>query len=308
MKKVFYINGGAGRVLCSIPAFLKRKKIHGDDFYIISESGIDFFIGIPELTDLAFTPHHKGIWESIIKPNEIITVEPYREHGYYNQKKTLTEAFDKIINNTEDHSDLPLSRIVLSQEEEMNAVDALMNVNDYHKKDKTVVIQPFGRSSQLHKKSGHTYDPSARSLSTDDYFHISARIRKKYNCIVMSEHKFENDENMYIDCPLRTWSAVIEAADYFVGVDSVGQHMARIFDKPGSVILGSTFAENITYSEHFNIVEKKNSQKRYSPIRIDGIDGELINRINDSCMQFSRKELDDISNNIMRHIKQKIGA
>ena len=71
----------------------------------------------------------------------------------------------------------------------------------------------------------------------------------------MSEHKFENDENMYIDSPLRTWSAVIEAADYFVGVDSVGQHIARIFDKPGSVILGSTFAENITYSEHFNIVE-----------------------------------------------------
>ena len=55
-------------------------------------------------------------------------------------------------------------------------------------------------------------------------------------------------------------------------------------------------------------VEKKNSQKRYSPIRIDGIDGELINRINDSCMQFSRKELDDVANNIMRHIKQKIGA
>ena len=71
MKKVFYINGGAGRVLCSIPAFLKRKKIHGDDFYIVSESGIDFFIGIPELTDLAFTPHHKGIWESIIKPNAV---------------------------------------------------------------------------------------------------------------------------------------------------------------------------------------------------------------------------------------------
>ena len=46
MKKVFYINGGAGRVLCSIPAFLKRKKIHGDDFYIVSESGIELFIGV----------------------------------------------------------------------------------------------------------------------------------------------------------------------------------------------------------------------------------------------------------------------
>ena len=148
-------------------------------------------------------------------------------------KKTLTEAFDKIINNTEDHSDLPPSRIVLSQEEEMNAVDAIMNVKEYHKKDKTVVIQPFGRSSQLHKKSGHTFDPSARSLGTDDYFYISERIRKKYNCIVMSEHKFENDENMYIDSPLRTWSAVIEAADYFVGEhiqDSSSNHPFSVGD------------------------------------------------------------------------------
>ena len=84
--------------------------------------------------------------------------------------------------------------------------------------------------------------------------------------------------------------------------------MANIFNKPGTVILGSTFAENITYSEHFNIVEKKDTPKVYSPIRIEGIDGELINRINDKCMDFSKKELGEISNNIMRHIKQKIGS
>lgn len=306
MKKVFVVNGGAGRVICSLPAFQKYYKQHGPDFYILSESGLDFFVGHPELQDLTFELGHKGLFESIIKPNELITLEPYREHGYYNQKKSLTESFDKLINNTDDHTDLEKPKIVLSKIEEINALDAINNVKEHHKKKKTVVIQPFGRTCTMHK-SGHTVDTSSRSLSTNDYFYISERIRKKYNLISFSEIKFENDKNMYVDTNLRQWCAIIDAADYFVGIDSVGQHMAYAFDKPGSVILGSTFVENISYPKYFNIVEKKGIKKKYSPIRIHGLDGELVDRYNDSCMDFTQRELEEITNNILHHIKQKIG-
>ena len=306
MKKVFVINGGAGRVICSLPALQKYYKIHGPDFYILSESGLDFFIGHPELQDLAFDLGHKGLFENIIKPNELVNLEPYREHGYYNQKKSLSESFDKLINNTDDHSDLEKPKIVLSKQEEIQALDCINNVKEYHKKKKTIVIQPFGRGVSQHK-SGHTYDPSSRSFSTDDYFYISERIRKKYNLISFSELKFENDKNMYVDTNIRQWAAIIEAADYFVGVDSVGQHMAYSFDKPGSVIIGSTFAENISYPKYFNIVEKKNNKKKYSPIRIHGLDGDLADRYNDTCMDFTQRELEEITNNILHHIKQKIG-
>ena len=246
------------------------------------------------------------MFENIIKPNDLVTIEPYREHGYYNQKKSLSQSFDKLINNTDDHSDLEKPKIVLSKMEEINALDAISNVKDYHKKKKTVVIQPFGRSCSLHK-TGHTIDPLSRSLSTDDYFYISEKIRRKYNLITFSEIKFDNDENMYVETNIRQWSAIIEAADYFVGIDSVGQHMAYAFNKPGSIILGSTFAENISYPKHFNILEKKGIKKKYSPIRIDGLDGELINRYNDTCMDFTRKELDDITNKILVDIKKKVG-
>ena len=303
MKKVFVVNGGAGRVICSLPALQKYYKLHGPDFYILSESGLDFFVGHSELQDLAFDLGHKGLFENIIKPNELITLEPYREHGYYNQQKSLTESFDKLINNTDDHTDLEKPKIVLSKTEEINALDAINNVKEHHKKKKTVVIQPFGRTCSMHK-SGHTVDTSSRSLSTNDYFYISERIRKKYNLISFSEIKFENDKNMYVDTNLRQWCAIIDAADYFLGIDSVGQHMAYAFDKPGSVILGSTFAENISYP---NIVEKKGIEKKYSPIRIHGLDGELIDRYNDSCMDFNQRELEEIANNILHHIKQKIG-
>jgi len=306
MKKVFVINGGAGRVICALPALQKYYKKHGPDFYILSESGIDFFVGHPELQDLAFELNHKGLFENIIKPNDLVSIEPYREHGYYNQKRSLSESFDWLINNTEDHSDLEKPKIVLSKLEEINALDAINNVKEYHGKKKTVVIQPFGRGCTLHK-SGHTIDPSSRSLSTDDYFYISEKIRKKYNLITFNELKFDNDQNMYVDTNIRQWSAIIESADYFVGIDSVGQHMAYAFDKPGSVILGSTFAENISYPNHFNILEKKDVKRKYSPIRIHGLDGELIDRYNDTCMDFTRKELDEITNKILSHIKRKVG-
>ena len=72
--------------------------------------------------------------------------------------------------------------------------------------------------------------------------------------------------------------------------------------------MGSTFAKNVTYPDYFNIVEKKNIKRKYSPIRIDGLDGELINRINDKCMYFTKKELDEVASSIMTNIKKTIGA
>ena len=40
-SKAFFVNGGAGRVICSIPAFEKYAETH-DDFVIICEGGTDF--------------------------------------------------------------------------------------------------------------------------------------------------------------------------------------------------------------------------------------------------------------------------
>ena len=315
-KNVFLISGGAGRIICALPAFEKYMKVHGEyGFNIVSQSGLEFFLGT-EFQDLAYDLGHKGLFEDIIKPNNLINLEPYQEHGYYNQEKSLTQSFDKLINGTDIHSDLERPKIVLSKTEEINAVNTVKEVKKQQNKKYTVVIQPFGRNSVSHD-GGHVVDETSRSLSTDDYFYISKELRKKYNVISMTEIRFDNDDNMYVDTNLRHWSAIIEQADYFVGVDSCGQHMAYAFNKPGSVILGSTFAENISYPKHFNIVEKPSNYfrmedgtfkfKRYSPIRIEGLDGELTNRKNDTCMDFSEQELKDITNNILKHIEKNVG-
>ena len=304
-KKVFMVSGGAGRIICALPAFQKYlKNNRPEEFYIISQSGLEFFLGT-EFQDFAFDPAHKGLFKDIIKDNDLINLEPYHTHGYYNQEKSLTEAFDKLVNETDDHKGLERPQIVLSQAEEINSVNTVKLAQKQQEKAHTIVIQPFGRNASQHD-GGHVVDETSRSLSTNDYFYISEQLRKKYNVISMTEIRFDNDDNMYVDCNLRHWAGIIDAADYFVGVDSCGQHMAYALNKPGSIIIGSTFAENISYPKHFNIVEKPNSPKVYSPIRIEGLDSELANRVNDTCMDFTKQELEDLTNNILRDAHQKL--
>ena len=47
-SKAFFVNGGAGRVISSIPAFEKYAETH-DDFIIVCEGVTDFFKGHPKL-------------------------------------------------------------------------------------------------------------------------------------------------------------------------------------------------------------------------------------------------------------------
>ena len=49
------MNGGAGRVIASIPAFeLYEKENPKDDFIIVCEGGTDFYKGHPTLSRRAF--------------------------------------------------------------------------------------------------------------------------------------------------------------------------------------------------------------------------------------------------------------
>jgi ADP-heptose:LPS heptosyltransferase len=135
------------------------------------------------------------------------------------------------------------------------------------------------------------------------------KLATKYTLVFFGEQQFFLPQDTYtfkLQTDLRGWAAIIEHADYFVGCDSVGQHMARAFDKPGTVIVGSTFAINTTYPDYFQIIEKEGVEKVYSPIRISGLDGHLADRLNDRCMDFNEKEVDDIFMKIVSDIDKKV--
>ena len=310
-RKVFAIDGGAGRAIAAIPALKKYARNHPDEDWAVIAFGWDtLFWGIPELQDRVYSADVKGIFKNMLKDSDIISPEPYRLWEYYNQKCSLVEGFDKLINETEDHSDLGVPELVLNKGEEKVAANIINDVKNQQNKNLTILIQPFGRSARI--DNGDIIDDSSRSIEPGVYHKLVKKLSQKYNIIFMGEGEYaqlvsqEDSISAKLQLDLRGWAAVIESCDYFIGCDSVGQHMARAFDKPGTVILGSTYAVNITYPDHFQIIENENVEKEYSPIRLCGLDSHLADRKNDRCMDFTDEEVDKIYSAIVKDIKEKV--
>lgn len=307
MKKVFWIDGGAGRAVAAIPALLKYHRLNpGADWAVLVAAWDFLYWGIPELQDRTYGIDTKGIFDNVVKnADQIITPEPYRNPSYFRQEISLVQAFDREINNTTDHSDLGIPSMILNRQEKLVAENTISDLKNMQKRPKTVIFQPFGRGAKLDRDA--VVDEESRSLSKKDYLFLVRKLSQKYNMIFFGEPDFQLKEDTYAQkytCDLRQWAALIAEADYFVGVDSVGQHMARAVGTPGTVIFGSTFPVNTSYPDYFNIIDT-GKFKKYSPIRIAGLDVMLSNRLNENSMNFSDKELNEIYNSIVSDIERK---
>jgi len=306
-RKVFTLDGGAGRILCAIPALKKYARLHPDeDFHVVVWGWDNLLWSIPELQDRVHSIDQKGIFEDLIKDSIVIAPEPYRVWGYYNQQKSLAQAFDELINETDDHSDLEIPKMVLSKSEELNGFKVVNDVRAQQQKEKTIVIQPFGRGA--HVNCNVIVDEETRSLEHPVYLKLVEKLSKDYNLMLFAEPQFFLEADTFtfkMNADIRSWAGVINAADYFIGCDSLGQHIARGMEKPGTVLMGSTFAINTSYPDWFNLIENEKIKKSYSPIRICNLDSHLANRKNDRLMDFDDKDIDKIYKNIVNHIEKK---
>jgi len=306
MKKIFWIDGGAGRVITAIPALIKYAHNHPTSEWAVLVGAWDFLLwGIPELQDRAYNLDTKGVFDNVVKnADQIITPEPYRIPAYFRQEISLAQAFDREINQTLDHTDLMPPTLVFNQQEMMVAQNTITDLKAQQKKTKTIVFQPFGRGAKMDREQ--VVDEESRSLSQKDYLTLVRKLAIKYNMIFFGEPEFQLKQDTWsakYTADLRTWAALIAQADYFLGCDSVGQHMARAAGTPGSVIIGSTFPINTSYPDYFQIIEKEGFRK-YSPIRIAGLDVALSNRLNEGTMNFTSKELDDIYTSIVNDVER----
>lgn len=307
-SKAFFINGGAGRVVCSIPALEKYAEESDDkDFIVVCEGGMDFFKGHPELHKRAYDIWHKDLFEEKLINMDVYSPEPYRVWEYYNQKCNLSQAFDLLINN-KGIRELPRPTLKLTRQELINGKAVVDEVKEKTKKDKTIVFQPFGRGIQ--KLNNFLTDPSGRSFEWKNLVNIVKKLQKKYSIILMSEFQFEFESEGCLQpvaqpqgVDLRHWASIIKNADYFVGCDSIGQHIAYSFDKPATVVVGSTFAENVSYPENnkFNIQDMGDGLRKYDPIRI--VPDEFVNKNNDGIMVMNEA----IENVIAESIDKQIG-
>tara|TARA_B100000902_G_scaffold44867_1_gene52471 strand:- start:23364 stop:24539 length:1176 start_codon:yes stop_codon:yes gene_type:complete len=311
-SKAFFVNGGAGRVLCSIPAFEKYAETH-DDFIIVAEGGTDFFKGHPTLDGKVYDMWHKNLFQEHLKHRDCVSPEPYRMWHYYNQKCSLTQAFDMEINGLDEPRELPKPTLNLTKMEVIAGYNMIQEVKSVSGKDKVVVIQPFGRGVQ--QVGEFIADASSRSMSLVNTVDIINDLKKDYGIIVMSELQFPVEENeekskYKIARPqiedIRVWAAIIDVADHFIGVDSIGQHICKSLDKKATVVIGSTYPVNISYPEdsNFDIIDIGVDRRKYSPIRLTM--DETVDRYNDQSMEMSAEQVKSILRSARKHLGKPV--
>ena len=184
MKKVFWIDGGAGRAIAAIPALIKYSRIHKDEDWAVLVAGWDFlYWGITELQDKTYSIDTKGVFDNIVKNADmVITPEPYRNPAYFRQEISLVQAFDREINNTTDHSDLGVPTLSFSMQEEIVAKNTVDDLKKIQKKQKTIIFQPFGRGAKVDERQG-VFDEESRSLCSKDYLYLAKKFSARYNLI-----------------------------------------------------------------------------------------------------------------------------
>jgi hypothetical protein len=298
MNTIFAINGGAGRVICAIPALEKYARLNPDDDFKVVVSGWEsLYWNHPVLQQRTFGMGHKRLFEDYIKKSKLVVPEPYSIHDYYNQKISMVEAFDREINNTTNHEDLTIPKLHLQKEESLFVKKIMDGAKKEKNLSKVIVFQPYGSAMNLNH--GAPNDPTNRSMDPDQALYIAQKLSKHAIVVYFGPNELIHPrDNVMLNLgqmqtDLRLYLSFINEADYFVGCDSVGQHMARALDTPGLVVMGSTFEKNVSYPDYFKFY-RKNQEPVYSPIRIAGIDCDFADRMNSGIMDFSTEQLDEI--------------
>lgn len=306
----FYINGGIGRVICAIPALEKYHKNNPeDDFVIFSEFAYEAFSGHPLLHSRSYPVNTPHLFRDKLQKRNVIVPEPYAVWEYYNQKCNISQAFDICINGSLDKS-LTKPSIYLSSEEILTATSIVNDMKSKRNKP-LFVFQPFGRGitmNAIETPSGPV-DTSGKSFTIEGAAKLIKLIEHKYSILVMNEFNVDfkqfgcKYDTFYVEnINLRKWFGLIQAADAFIGCDSIGQHITHAFDKPSYVVLGSTFPENVTYPENkkFTIFDFYKDKRIYSPIRIT-VD-EYPDRQNEKAMILTDAQIEEIANKICNDI------
>jgi len=304
MNTTFIISGGAGRVIAAVPALEKYARLNPkDDFKVLVYGWESLFWSHPVLQSRTFSIHQKGTFEVSIKNNRVVCPEPYYVHDYYNQKISLAQAFDAEINKTSDHSDLLPPKLYISTLERNSALRIVRETSK--ERAKTLVIQPYGSGMGI--LNNRPFDSSHRSLDVDAYLKIVKRLSEKnrdLSIIYFGDQNYRHPaDDVSVDLKsygpdLRAYLSLIAVSDYFLGCDSVGQHMARALNKNGMVLMGSTDEVNVSYPDYFTIYRKKGHTPTYSPIRLSGLDCEFADRLNDGIMNFNDEEIEEICDTV----------
>jgi ADP-heptose:LPS heptosyltransferase len=294
MKTTLLIDGGYGRHICAIPALEKFVK-NNPDATIVTNYWTAIFWGNNILTDHIWDSQTKGLFERI-KDTKIIKPEPYFNTNFLNERINMIQSFDEEINGTSENikPNIYLSKF------ELNNAKSRIDPNR-----KTIIYQPFGSGAVF--QNGDVVDRTCRSFDLNTSKKILDRLRREGFQVIIFDSKNLFDEAEYENLNTvgyRDCAAVIAQADYFVGVDSCGMHIAHATQKPGTSFFGGSSVINYGYPEWFMTI-RKDVPIKYMPIRLADFDAWLTEANNTECMDYNQQEIDEICTEIVKHIKDK---
>jgi len=308
MKKAFFINGGAGRVLCAIPALEHYIKNVDPTAMIIVEGWLELCLLNKTIMHNVYPHDHPNLFEKL-QDREVISPEPYRLNAYFTQRANLVQAFDMLINYDTPPEEVPPVKeynLFISKVDHLAGHNLITEAKAHTKKDKTIVIQPFGSAAKL--EGQYIIDESGRSFEVEDLLKIIEMLNKDFAVIMMGDIKIPLQNSIGIIVPeqisLLQWASIINSSDYFLGCDSVGQHLAYALGKPSTVVIGSTYPENTSYpnNKHMKIIDNGKGKKMYSPIRMSY--DIRIEKNNEYLMKLDDKTI----NQIVKDIKSSVGV
>jgi len=297
MRKSVIIDGGFGRQLCAEPA-LEKFIDRNPDGVIITHFWTPIFWGNRKIAKNIIDASTKGTFD-ILKKTKIIKPEPYYNNDFINGRINLIDAFNREING--DSETMRKPKIYLTKAE----LNAALNFIDSSKKN--IVFQPFG--SEAVYQNGDIIDSTNRSLNKDNALELMNVLKREgYNVIIFDNRQYDfinqNDFKVLNNLQIRESAAVVANCDYFLGVDSSGQHIAYSFNKPGSVFFGTTNPDNFGYKEHFGIFQK-DEMIEYSYPRVSDFDMWFNNINYDGVMHYNYEEMQEITHHVLADIKNK---
>ncbi len=304
MKKSFFINGGAGRVLCSIPGLEYYKDNVADDVVIVAEAWQELFYSSKKLRNNIWPANSKGLWDKL-KQTELISPEPYRLNAYFTQKVNLIQAFDILINDLDDIPESKSFNLEINKADQVYGHNMIAQLKQQTGKEKAIVFQPLGSGAK--RDGSFLYDSSGRSFEVRDIIRIVDELAKNYAVILMTNLEIPTEKQMGAVMPndtnLLQWMGIVNACDYFLGCDSMGQHYANALGKPATVVIGATYPENISYpgNKDFTIIDNGKETREYQPFRVTH--DFAIERDSEDLMIFD----DNVMKQIIDSIEEKLG-
>ena len=249
----------------------------------------------------------EDLFTNIVKDGEVIKLEPYFRSEYFNQECSVIQVFDLEINGKHSIGN-KTPKIYFNPSENTKSKNFIEALKHEYKKDKVLIIQPYGQSAQVFPDG--IFDECNRSFAIENVTTIASRLKKDYIILFMGPLRLNisnvingvniNDNSIiYLDATLRDWAGYIKFADHFLGCDSVGQHLAKSVNQRSTVVIGGSCPINVSYpnDDKFTVFDIGKEQRVFNPMRITF--DKKSSEANKGIMKMDDATIDKIIDNIV---------